>query len=239
MNWKDMFPKENRYFETENGILYCGDSIEIMKKFSKESIDFIFSDYPFNCQDNRKDYVKFISDLSVEYFRLLKINSVLLIINNPINIWKSKHAYDSFTHRDSIALIRKGALRPAWRFGFQHNYLMTFVKGNDVRAKWNGTKKNHDKTFLTDVINYQNGYRGKGKDFHPQAVPLGLTKQMISIFSDETDIVLDPFMGSGTAAIACERINRKWIGIELKEKYCEMIVRRLEKYFDNKAGNLL
>ena len=37
MNWKDKFPKENRYFETENGILYKGDCIEIMKLFEEKN----------------------------------------------------------------------------------------------------------------------------------------------------------------------------------------------------------
>lgn len=41
LSWKDNFPKENRYFETENGILYCGDCLEIMKNFPNESIDLI------------------------------------------------------------------------------------------------------------------------------------------------------------------------------------------------------
>ena len=47
MNWKDKFPKENRYFETENGILYKGDCLEIMKEFPKESVDLVVTDPPF------------------------------------------------------------------------------------------------------------------------------------------------------------------------------------------------
>ena len=201
----------------------------MMKYFSNESVDFILSDYPFNCQDGRKSYVEFIYSLSKEYYRILKPDCVLLIVNNPYNLWKTKNAYDNFTHRDSIALIRKGALRCAWHFGFQHNYLMTFVKGENLKHKWNGTKKNHDKSFFTDVIEYQNGYRGKESGFHPQALPYNLIKNMLMIFTDESDLVLDPFIGSGTTAVACERLNRKWIGIEISEKYCEMAQERILK----------
>ena len=46
MDWKDNFPKENRYYETENGILYHGDCIEIMDKFPEESVDLILTDPP-------------------------------------------------------------------------------------------------------------------------------------------------------------------------------------------------
>ena len=48
MSWKNLFPKENRYFKTENGILYCGDCLEIMKKFPKESIDLVITSPPYN-----------------------------------------------------------------------------------------------------------------------------------------------------------------------------------------------
>jgi site-specific DNA-methyltransferase (adenine-specific)/adenine-specific DNA-methyltransferase len=47
MSWKDIFPKENRYFETENGILYCGDCLEVMKELPKECIDLIYIDPPY------------------------------------------------------------------------------------------------------------------------------------------------------------------------------------------------
>ncbi len=41
VDWKEVFPEENRYFETENGILYCGDCLEIMKSFPDGSVDLV------------------------------------------------------------------------------------------------------------------------------------------------------------------------------------------------------
>jgi len=61
MSWKDLFPKENRYFETENGILYCGDCLEIMKKFPKESIDLIYIDPPYGIDMDKKFGIKWKS----------------------------------------------------------------------------------------------------------------------------------------------------------------------------------
>ena len=46
---------------------------------------------------------------------------------------------------------------------------------------------------------------------------------------DRKNIILDPMLGSGTTAIACERLNRRWIGIEIEEKYCEIAAKRIEK----------
>ncbi len=49
MTWKDLFPKENRYFETENGILYCGDCLEVMDELIKKGVvvDAIITDPPY------------------------------------------------------------------------------------------------------------------------------------------------------------------------------------------------
>ena len=53
MNWKDKFPKENIYFETENGILYKGDCLEIMKHIPDNSIDLILTDPPFGIDKDK------------------------------------------------------------------------------------------------------------------------------------------------------------------------------------------
>jgi len=58
MNWKDKFPKENRYFETDNGILYCGDSLSLLKEFDKNSIDLILTDPPYGVNSNKKNNKK-------------------------------------------------------------------------------------------------------------------------------------------------------------------------------------
>ena len=53
MNWKDLFPRENRYYETKNGILYCGDCLEIITEFPEESIDLVLTDPPYNASNSK------------------------------------------------------------------------------------------------------------------------------------------------------------------------------------------
>jgi len=48
-------------------------------------------------------------------------------------------------------------------------------------------------------------------------------------FSQENDLVLDSFLGSGTTAVACEQLNRRWIGIEINPEYCEITKQRILK----------
>jgi len=65
------------------------------------------------------------------------------------------------------------------------------------------------------------------KRSHPNQKPVGLCTQFIGLHTQEGDIVLDPFMGSGTTLLAAKLEQRRAIGIELEEKYCEIAVKRL------------
>jgi site-specific DNA-methyltransferase (adenine-specific) len=52
---------------------------------------------------------------------------------------------------------------------------------------------------------------------------------LIKTYSNEEDLILDFTCGSGTTLIAAEKLNRRWIGIEINEEYCEMTVKRLKE----------
>jgi len=67
---------------------------------------------------------------------------------------------------------------------------------------------------------------------HPCAYPIEYPNRAISATTDRDDQVLDPFMGSGTTGVACVRLGRKFIGIEIEPKYFEIAVRRIESAMD-------
>lgn len=64
------------------------------------------------------------------------------------------------------------------------------------------------------------------KRVHPTQKPIALMSWCLQFYYGT---VLDPFIGSGTTAIACEQLNRGWIGIEISERYCEIAANRIEK----------
>ena len=78
----------------------------------------------------------------------------------------------------------------------------------------------------TMIRNYFNFRIVKDKK-HPNEKPVELLKQFIELFTNENDIVLDFCMGSGTTGIACKETNRKFIGIEIDEKYYNICKERL------------
>jgi len=86
----------------------------------------------------------------------------------------------------------------------------------DLRYTFNNQKTHHS------VWNYEieNG-------LHPTQKPVALMENIIKHSSNEGDVVLDPFGGSGTTAVACKRLNRRFIGIEISEKYCQIARDRL------------
>jgi DNA modification methylase len=185
-----------------------------------ESVDLIFADYPFNIQDGKKDYSAFVCNTAIEFHRILKDGGNLVIVNNPSNHFKTLQYFTQFfTMRNKMALLRKGAFYPAYHFGFAHNDAYFLVKGANMKAKWNGNKKNHQ-PFDKDFIEYQNGRRTKA-GWHPQAMPQALVNKWVEYLSDEGDIVYDPFTGSGTTWIACGT-KRKFIGSEFSEKYYQL-----------------
>ena len=72
----------------------------------------------------------------------------------------------------------------------------------------------------------------KDKTVHPCQIPIPLLVFFIKASSDEGDIVLDPFGGSFSTAVAAKMLNREWIGIEINPKYCEIAENRLKPWIN-------
>ena len=68
---------------------------------------------------------------------------------------------------------------------------------------------------------------------HPAIFPEKLVKDQINTWTNENDIVYDPFMGSGTTAKVAELLNRKWIGSEISQEYVEIANERILPYLQN------
>jgi len=66
-----------------------------------------------------------------------------------------------------------------------------------------------------------------GRALHPTQKPVKLIELIILASSKEGDIILDPFFGTGTTGYAAEKLNRKWIGIEINKKFVEAAKKRL------------
>ena len=64
---------------------------------------------------------------------------------------------------------------------------------------------------------------------HPTQKPVELMEYLIRTYSNENELILDPFLGSGTTAVACKKLNRCFIGIEISPEYCAIAKQRLKQ----------
>ena len=85
--------------------------------------------------------------------------------------------------------------------------------------------KMHGKALKRDII--ESSVETLKGCKHPAIYPVYIIMELIRMLTREGDIVLDPFIGSGTTAIACKRLGRKYIGFEINQKYCKYAEERL------------
>jgi site-specific DNA-methyltransferase (adenine-specific) len=86
------------------------------------------------------------------------------------------------------------------------------------RYRWNGNVQGSS-------INWNN--TGEDARRHPTQKPLSLMRHCVATYSKPGDVILDPFMGSGTTLRAAKDLGRKAIGVEIEEKYCEIAAKRM------------
>jgi len=112
-----------------------------------------------------------------------------------------------------------------------HEYILIFSKGNYNRVR--GKKENTiskdqfmDWTKSVWIMNAESAHRIG----HPAPFPEELPFRLIQLYSFKDDIVLDPFMGSGTTAISALKSDRKYVGYEINKEYIELAEKRIKPY---------
>ena len=228
MSWKDIFPKENRYFETENGILYCGDCLDVMEQFPKESVSLILTDIPYGEVNRKSNGLRNLDkkDADLLNFKLETfLNFVKALTKGSVYIWCGTEQISQIRGFlvDNGFSTRVGVwekTNPSPMNG-QHIWL----SGIELCAYGKKPKATFNEFCKNTVWRFPSG-RSK---LHPTQKSLALFKYLVNVSSNENDIVLDPFIGSGTTAVACENLNRRWIGIEINHDYCEITKQRILK----------
>lgn len=111
-----------------------------------------------------------------------------------------------------------------------HEYILVFSKGNFSRAKGNNQISTIDKNEFLEWTKSIWTFQAESarRIGHPAPFPVELPKRLIELYTFESDIVLDPFIGSGTTALASEASARYWVGYEISEQYAYIADKRLK-----------
>jgi site-specific DNA-methyltransferase (adenine-specific) len=152
----------------------------------------------------------------------LKLNNILT--------WYKTNAMPNLTRRtfthatEHVCWFAKG---PKWKFNYH-----AVKEFNPGRTRAGGLKQMRDFLDFIELPVVQGGERlhsVEGHALHPAQKPEKLIELIVTASSDENDLVLDPFMGSGTTAVVCEKLRRQWIGIEKSAKYRAAALCRIEQ----------
>ena len=97
-----------------------------------------------------------------------------------------------------------------------------FKKGNPKLNKW---KTDIFKDTPGKMVEPDEGFIN-----HPTPKPKHFIKEIMDMITLENDLVLDPFIGSGSTAVACKQLKRRFIGFEIQEDYCSLAQKRTAKF---------
>lgn len=221
--------------------LICGECVEQLKLLPNDSIDLIVTDPPYKVTSrgsagnsggmlqkkiNRKGQVFTHNNIDCaeyapEFYRVLKDGSHCYVMTNHVNLI---HMLNTFTsagfHFIKSLIWDKGNKIMGQYYMSQFEYILFFRKGRGIKINNCGT---------SDILSVPNQkIKGEdGKNLHDTEKPVDLMKILIGNSSQEGDTVLDPFMGIGSAGIACKVLNRNFVGIEIDEHYFNIAKSRI------------
>ena len=200
-----------------------GDSLEILKKFPDESIDLVLTDPPYGTKTNQRGDSFMIGEFSnilplvlPEIYRVLKPNGAFYCFTSWTQMSEWLLRFQQYFKLQNLLIWDKkrhsGCYSPSsWQFTWEGIFFG--IKG-----------KRKIRKYQKDVLISEE----KGKRIAMQK-PVDIVKKLIEASSDEGMVILDPFIGSGTTAVACKQLKRNFIGIEISPEYCKIANERLRQ----------
>lgn len=216
--------------------IYCGDCLDLMKKIPDKSIDLIITDPPYEIVaggsggcfgTEKRDYHKGVKELSYGFDNIFleECKRILKVFNQYI-----------FCSKDQVLQILQWAKEKNL-----NQDILCYHKLNPIPTINNKYLSDTEYIiYLREQGAYLEGdYKSKKKYFiqnnsksdleHPTVKPLNIIETLIKNSSKQNDLILDPFLGSGTTAVACKNLKRNYIGIEISPKYFEIADQRLRQ----------
>lgn len=213
------------------GKIIHGDCLEVMKDIPDKSIDLVLTDPPYHFdRDNGtgrfRDFYETLTpaDMEIAYREIYRI------------LKPTCHLY-SFCSKDYIFWFHSLLLRAGFKYlnlliWDKKHIKMGYHYRNRAEFIFFMSKDKAKKTNRDDIANIlvewvKDSRCGEG--LHPSVKPLNVSTTLTEMSTSSSDLILDPFSGSGTTAIACHRLKRRFICIEKEKKYVDLSRKRLEE----------
>jgi site-specific DNA-methyltransferase (adenine-specific) len=236
----------------EKNIIYHGDCIDGMKILPDNSVDMVLTDPPYGTTRNKWDTVADMDAFWKEIKRVAKKNSAILIFTQmPFTATAVISNSKMFRYEWICEKARATGFLNAKRMPMKcHENVLVFYdklpvynpqfeQGKPYKAEVGRYSSSNygnqtpgvvdnasGKRFPRDVLKV-NWRQNTAHTLHPTQKPVSLCEYFIKTYTNEQAVVLDPFMGSGTTAVAAKNTNRNYIGWEQDNEYFEVIKKRL------------
>lgn len=233
--------------------IYNIDCVKGMKLIEDEIIDLIVTSPPY---DNLRKYNGYSFNFELvakEIYRIIKKNGVLVwvVSDATVNGSETGSSFKQALHfmnigfnlHDTMIYEKNSPAYPAQKNGLRYTqifeYMFVFSKGKpyvnlicDKKNKWaghnswSGILKNEVPKYSprNNIWKYTTSFNGVN---HPAPFPEKLVEDHILTWSKVGELVLDPFMGSGTTAKMAIANNRKYLGFEISKEYCDLAEKRI------------
>jgi len=209
----------------EKNKIYCMDCLEGMKQMENDSVDLVITDPPYGVRkleewDDRLNFINKVDERLQECMRISKNGVIWFCACKMIpfileNNGKSFHRI-LFWNKPAGSQFAGASNNNIW---YSVEPILVFEKNKELRKKGKQSKYSYT---------YYQARTHKFDDFkHPAAKPYLLMKWLIQHYTNEGDLVLDPFAGSGTTLLALKQQNRAYMGFEINPEYIEIINKRL------------
>lgn len=235
-------------YKNESLWLMHGDCLERMKEIPDGSTDMVLADIPYGSTNCAWDSILDLSSMWDQLNRVIKSNgAIVLTAQTPFDkllgvsnigslkyewIWEKTCATGHLnakkmpmkSHENILVFYNKlptynpqktTGHKPANSYTKRHN-ADGEIYGKTISVSGGGQVDRYPRSVLTFKSDKQK------INIHPTQKPVALMEYMINTYTNEGDTVLDFTMGSGTTGVAAKKLNRKFIGIELDDKYFEI-----------------
>jgi site-specific DNA-methyltransferase (adenine-specific) len=230
----------------ETNKIHKGDALELLKLIPDNSVDLILTDPPyntgmistsnngrlcnfFNDKYSLEEYENLVKKSCSEFYRVLKENKAIYIYINwkSLGIWVDNMKLNNFNIKNVI--IWNKIVHGLNYQNYAHTYEMIIFATKGIFFPQNKSVKDKNNGFYKDVWNIQRKIDNSNDKNHHETVKITKVVEIPILHStNPQDLVLDPFIGSGTTAVACLKLNRNFIGFELNQEYVDMANKRIE-----------
>lgn len=218
--------------------LYQGDCLEVMKNIPDNSVDLVITDPPYKIETRGAGIYKQADKQYVKDLQNMADGFSLRVLDELCRVMKKINVYLFCSQKQIIPLLDYFVIKKHCNWN-----LISWHKTNPVPAC--GNKYLTDTEFIlffreknvklfgsyeTKKTWYATPLNQTDKKLynHPTPKPVDILTNLVKNSSSHNDLILDPFMGSGSTGVACVNTNRNFIGIELDENYFKIAKERIE-----------